>query len=337
MKKMFTFLATVFISVASYAQFPAVGIIGSAVPPYDWSVDVPMQTLDGNIYAGVVTCVAGEAKFRQDAGWAINWGAATFPAGLGVQDGANIPVPAGTYLVIFDRTTGAYNFQTDYTVTYQVDITGYLAGGATLAANGIRVGGTFGTNQGSVAAGPMVDWSPSDANSAMTDLGNNIWSIDVTYPVSTLQGTQTYKFVNGDWGTNEGTDPLNTIAVDGCGTDDGAGNINRSYLLLPGTVCYVWDACTACGSGNVAENAINNLTVSPNPATEVANFKFDVNNASEATITLFDLTGKEVATKTIAVSASNNVEVNTANLSAGSYIYKVFAGDKVATGKLIKQ
>ena len=46
---------------------------------------------------------------------------------------------------------------------------------------------------------------------------------------------------------------------------------------------------------------------------------------------------KEVATKTIAVSASNNVEVNTANLSAGSYIYKVFAGDKVATGKLIKQ
>ncbi|MFZ9613699.1 MAG: T9SS type A sorting domain-containing protein, partial [Crocinitomicaceae bacterium] len=33
----------------------------------------------------------------------------------------------------------------------------------------------------------------------------------------------------------------------------------------------------------------------------------------------------------------NNVELNTANLSAGSYIYKVFAGDKVSTGKLIKQ
>ena len=337
MKKMFTFLATVFISVASYAQFPAVGIIGSAVPPYDWSVDIPMQTLDGNIYAGVVTCVAGEAKFRQDAGWAVNWGAATFPAGLGVQDGANIPVTAGTYLVIFDRTTGAYSFQTDYTVTYQVDITGYLAGGATLNANGIRVGGNFADFGGSVAAGPMVNWSPSDANSAMTDLGNNIWSIDVTYPVSSLQATQIYKFVNGDWGTNEGTDAANTIAVDGCGTDDGSGNINRNYLLLPGTVCYVWDACTACGGSNVAENVINNLTVSPNPTTEVANFKFDVNNASEATITLFDLTGKEVATKTIAVSASNNVEMNTANLSAGSYIYKVFAGDKVATGKLIKQ
>lgn len=337
MKKMFTFLATVFISVASYAQFPAIGMVGSAVPPYDWATDLPMQTLDGNTYVAVVTCVAGAAKFRQDAAWTVNWGSTAFPVGLGTQGGADIPVPAGTYLVIFDRTTGAYSFQTDYTVTYQVDITGYLAGGATLNANGIRVGGNFGTNQGSVAAGAMVDWSPSDANSAMTDLGNNIWSIQVTYPVSTLQGTQTYKFVNGDWGTNEGTDPLNTIAVDGCGTDDGAGNINRNYLLLPGTVCYVWDACTACGGSNVAENVINNLTVSPNPTTEVANFKFDVNNASEATITLFDLTGKEVATKTIAVSASNNVEMNTANLSAGSYIYKVFAGDKVATGKLIKQ
>ncbi|MEY4288362.1 MAG: hypothetical protein RLZZ30_450 [Bacteroidota bacterium] len=337
MKKMFTFLATVFISVASYAQFPAVGIIGSAVPPYDWSVDIPMQTMDGNMYAQIVTCVAGDVKFRQDAGWTINWGSNTFPAGVGVQDGPNITVPAGTYLVVFDRTTGAYNFMTDYTVTYQVDITAYLAGGATLAANGIRIGGNFADNQGSVAAGAMVNWSPSDANSAMTDLGNNIWSIDVTYPVSTLQATQIYKFVNGDWGTNEGTDPANTIAVDSCGTDDGSGNINRTYVLLPGTVCYVWDACSACGASNVAENTINNLTVSPNPTTEVANFKFDVNNASEATIKLFDLTGKEVAAKTIAVSASNNVEMNTANLSAGSYIYKVFAGDKVATGKLIKQ
>ena len=337
MKKLFTLIATAFISVASYAQFASIGMVGSAIPPFDWNTDVPMQTMDGNIYAAIVPCAAGMAKFRQDGAWTVNWGSNTFPAGIGTQGGADIPVPAGTYLVVFDRISGAYNFMTDYTVTLQVDITAYLAGGATLAANGMRVGGLFETNQGSVAAGAMLDWNPLDANSAMTDLGNNIWSIDVTFPVTTLQDTLLYKFVNGDWGMNEGTDPLNTIAVDGCGVVDGGGNINRTYVMLPGSVCYVWDACTACGGSNVAENAINNLTVSPNPATEVANFKFDVNNASEATITLFDLTGKEVATKTIAVSSSNNVELNTANLSAGSYIYKVFAGDKVATGKLIKQ
>ena len=337
MKKMFTFLATVFISVASYAQFPAVGIIGSAVPPYDWSVDIPMQTLDGNIYAGVVTCVAGDAKFRQDAGWAINWGAATFPAGLGVQDGANIPVTAGTYLVVFDRTSGAYQFMTDYTVTYQVDITGYLAGGATLNANGIRVGGNFADFGASVAAGAMVNWSPSDANSAMTDLGNNIWSIDVTFPSTAVDATLLYKFVNGNWGTNEGTDAANTIGAGGCGVDDGAGNVNRT-LVIPAsatTLTYCWDNCTALCATGLDENAISNVVVSPNPTSDVATVKFDLNNASDAIFTLFDLTGKVVMTKTVTAGVSNAIEV--ASINAGTYFYNVKAGDNVATGKLIKR
>ena len=336
MKKIFTLLTALVLGASAFAQFPAVGIIGSAVPPYDWSVDVDMVTLDGDIYAGIVTCVAGEAKFRQDDAWTTNWGASTFPAGVGTQDGPNIPVAAGTYLVVFDRVSGAYSFQTNFDVTYKVDITNYLAGGATLAANGIRVGGNFGDFGGSVAAGPVANWSPGDANSAMTDEGNNIWSITVSYPVASLGATQLYKFVNGDWGSNEGTDAANTIAVDSCGVDDGAGNINRTYVLMPGTVCYVWDACTACGV-SVAENAIANLSVAPNPATDVVNFSFEANNAATATVTLFDLAGKVVATKTVATSTITSVEMNTSSLQAGSYIYNVVAGDKVATGKLIKQ
>lgn len=335
MKKIFTLLTALVMGAVAYAQFPAVGIIGSAVPPYDWSADVDMITVDGEMYAGIVTCVAGEAKFRQDDAWAINWGAADFPIGVGVQDGANIPVAAGTYLVIFNRTTGMYSFQTSFDVTYKVDVTNYLASN-TLAANGIRVGGNFTDNGGSVAAGAVANWSPADANSAMTDEGNNIWAITVSYPVASLGATQFYKFVNGDWGANEGTDAANTIAVDSCGVDDGGGNINRTYTLMPGTVCYVWDACTACGV-SVAENAIANLTVAPNPASDVVNFTFEASNAASATVTLFDLAGKVVATKTVATSALTSVEMNTTALQAGSYIYNVVAGDKVATGKLIKQ
>jgi hypothetical protein len=105
---------------------------------------------------------------------------------------------------------------------------------------------------------------------------------------------------------------------------------------MPGTVCYVWDACTACGV-SVAENAIANLTVAPNPASDVVNFSFEANNAATATVTLFDLAGKVVATKTVATSAITTVEMNTTALQAGSYIYNVVAGEKVATGKLIKQ
>ena len=59
--------------------------------------------------------------------------------------------------------------------------------------------------------------------------------------------------------------------------------------------------------------------------------------SATATVTLFDLTGKVVATQTVATSAVTNVEMNTTALQAGSYIYTVVAGEKVATGKLIKQ
>lgn len=52
---------------------------------------------------------AVDAKFLID-GWSVNWGAAEFPSGFGVQNGANIPVAAGSYIVIFNDITGGYNF-----------------------------------------------------------------------------------------------------------------------------------------------------------------------------------------------------------------------------------
>ncbi|MFO7615205.1 MAG: hypothetical protein R6W71_11250 [Bacteroidales bacterium] len=57
-----------------------------------------------------------EVKFRLNADWAINWGAADFPVGIGVQDGPNIPVPIGLdapvdeYDIIFNCYTGEYTF-----------------------------------------------------------------------------------------------------------------------------------------------------------------------------------------------------------------------------------
>ncbi|MGA1364730.1 MAG: hypothetical protein ACO31C_07290, partial [Schleiferiaceae bacterium] len=69
-------------------------------------------------------------------------------------------------------------------VTYKVDITDYLGAGNTLGANGMRVGGNFADQGATTGGNAMVNWSPSDANSAMTDEGNNIWSITVDYPAS---------------------------------------------------------------------------------------------------------------------------------------------------------
>ena len=208
------------------------------------------------------------------------------------------------------------------TVTYQVDITEYIAGGATLNANGIRVGGNFTT-----AGATIPDWTPSDAASAMTDLGNGLWSIAVTYPAASVGTTQLYKFVNGDWGTNEGV-ATSLIAEDQCGTDDGQGNINRT-LVIPATAAtytFCWDKCAACISSIDEVNKVN-VVAFPNPATDVVNFQID---ATDYVITLTDLAGRTVATST-----TSTIEMS--GLSSGAYLYKVVTNNGTATGKVTKK
>lgn len=57
-----------------------------------------------------VTYEATSLKFAADGSWADNWGAETFPVGLGTNGGANIPIDAGTFTVVFNDILGAYYF-----------------------------------------------------------------------------------------------------------------------------------------------------------------------------------------------------------------------------------
>jgi hypothetical protein len=130
-------------------------------------------------------------------------------------------------------------------VTYRLDATNYLAGGYTVAANGFRIGGNFadlGTS--------LPNWTPIDPACAMTqEPGTNIWKITVTYPISFIGAVQQFKFVNGDWGSNEGSTDLLTY---GCAIDDGFGNINRTFSIpnFDQTMLYCWDWCFMCQNGS---------------------------------------------------------------------------------------
>jgi starch-binding outer membrane protein SusE/F len=91
----------------------AIGIIGNATPG-GWADDTNMfqDPLDTNKYFLTLPLVIGEAKFRANDAWTINWGSTDFPSGIATQDGMNIPIPAtGNYLVNFDKSTGAYSFE----------------------------------------------------------------------------------------------------------------------------------------------------------------------------------------------------------------------------------
>ena len=96
-----------------FQQVP-VGIIGSAIPPYDWSADVPMTSTDGGVTFTLNNFAIndGVCKFRTNGTWATNWGGTDFPSGTGVLGAGDLPVAVGTYDISFNRVTGAYSFQT---------------------------------------------------------------------------------------------------------------------------------------------------------------------------------------------------------------------------------
>jgi starch-binding outer membrane protein SusE/F len=89
-----------------------IGLIGTATPG-GWTSDTNLIKDPTNPYkwSGTLTLTEGEAKFRADNDWAVNWGADSFPTGVATQNGANIPVAeGGNYFITFNSATGEYSF-----------------------------------------------------------------------------------------------------------------------------------------------------------------------------------------------------------------------------------
>jgi len=86
------------------------GIIGSSLG--SWDTDIDMLTSDNVNYSILnLPLVTGGIKFRQDNSWCVNWGNNTFPTGVGISYGPDIPVSnPGVYNVTFNRETGEYSF-----------------------------------------------------------------------------------------------------------------------------------------------------------------------------------------------------------------------------------
>ncbi len=97
--------------------YPSVGILGTATT-VGWASDIDLSTTDGFSYSiSNLVLTDGVVKFRKDNDWLINWGSLDFPTGTGVQNGAEIPVTAGTYDVTFDKSTGNYAFTNTLSTT----------------------------------------------------------------------------------------------------------------------------------------------------------------------------------------------------------------------------
>lgn len=113
--------------------YSTVGIIGDATPGgWDNDTDLTQDADNPHLWTGTITLTAGEAKFRANDSWDVNWGSNTYPSGNGVGNGANIPVSAGTYFVRFNDATGEYSFmKTDRTNPFAtIGIVGFATTGS---------------------------------------------------------------------------------------------------------------------------------------------------------------------------------------------------------------
>jgi len=86
---------------------------------------------------------------------------------------------------------------------------------------------------------------------------------------------------------------------------------------------------------SIETNAIQAVSVYPNPAKNVINFSATLNGASAAQVVVTDLAGRVVANAEILAGAELNL--NIANFAEGTYMYTVVAGESVVTGKFTKQ
>jgi len=102
--------------------YPSIALVGSGAGgwPADPQIDANvLATTDGETYTGTVTLTAvdatvpgsGEIKFRSNNNWTDpNWGGGSFPTGPTVPADNIFVTTAGTYDVVFTRSTGAYTF-----------------------------------------------------------------------------------------------------------------------------------------------------------------------------------------------------------------------------------
>ena len=376
MKKLFTFLSILFITMSSRAQ--VVGMIGDFTG-WGSNPDVVMSTVD-NVNWTVTNqlfSLTGGVKFRLDAAWVTDWGSADFPAGTGTQGGANIPVPAGNYDVAFNSSTGVYTFTP---VVSNFDLIGFNGGfntygtpEAMVSADGLQYGKTdFYFNANGVKfvnsttsqtfGGTMFPMGAALLNGSEIPLTAGFYNVgfDKTIPGYAFQ--QVPVSLIGDFST-----PAFGVDVDMVSTDGGVnftlngfnmptdGNLkfraNASWATNWGGTGFptgtatlgAADLAVPAGTYDVTFNRVTgafNFGAASLTENQLVKVSVSPNPANEVVNFNIDAENFTITLVDMAgkvVATSTSNDMNISSLNNGLYTYLVNTANGVATGKLIKQ
>lgn len=279
-------------------NYTSIGIIGNATPGgWDNDTDMTQDPNNESIWKARLLLTDGEAKFRADNDWAVNWGAGDFPSGVAQLDGANIPIPAGEYKITFNSTTGEYNFE--ILLVFQ---TVGLIGPAT----------------------PNANWD-TDVDMTKDAVNESFWSIP-----SIVLTTGEAKFRAEDaWAVNWG---LGAFPA-GTGTQDGP-NIpitGGTYKVTLNSDSGDYAFSEPSSTTDLLQS--NSISVAPNPAKDVMNITIEAAELQgDVQVILFNTLGQRVLEQNMNIQQT--AAINVAGIVPGKYTLHI-ANGKYIVGKSV--
>ncbi len=287
-----------FLPIITYAT---VGIIGTATPSGDWETDTDMEQdpTDPAIWRLRVILTEGLAKFRADNDWAVNWGAGDFPSGIGVQEGAEIPVEAGEYKITFNSTTGAYSFE-ELIIFSSVGLVG--------------------------TATPTMEWNTNDVQMTKDAVDESFWYIPT---VDLFTGEAKFRAENA-WTVNWGNPAFPT----GTGTQEG-----MNILVIAGTYRVTLNTATgeyAFTEPSSTTNLLdaNSISIAPNPAKDVLNITVTAQELKgDVQVTLFNQKGQKVLTSNLNIQDRATLQVG--SVQPGVYTLHMTNGKSIVGKQVV--
>ncbi|MDX1479291.1 MAG: SusF/SusE family outer membrane protein [Saprospiraceae bacterium] len=273
--------------------FASVGIIGDATPGgWDTDTDMERSPTDSSEWTLRIELTDGEAKFRANDDWAVNWGAGDFPTGVAVRDGANIPITAGEYVVSFNSIFGNYNFRE----LIVFDTMGLIGTGT-----------------------PFGDWD-NDVIMTRDPSDENSWFIEeITLSDAGADGGVKFR-ADRDWTVNWGADSW----PNGIGTQDGpnipsvAGTYGITFNDATGEYAF-GDPITSSNRELLRPSSIKAY---PNPTADLLNVDVSaVEMTGDVQMRVYDMNGKLLVSQTQA--AQDLMQLDVAALPNGIYSLQI--------------
>lgn len=279
-------------------NYTSVGIIGNATPGgWDNDTDMTQDPNDESIWKARLILTDGEAKFRADNAWTVNWGAGDFPSGVAELDGANIPIPAGEYKITFNSTTGEYNFE--ILVVFQ---TVGLIGPAT----------------------PNANWDV-DVDMTKDAVNESFWTI----PSIVLTDGEAKFRAEDAWAVNWGLDawPAGTGTQDGKNIPITGGTYKVTLNSDSGDYAF------SAPSSTIDLLQSNSISVAPNPAKDVMNITIEAAELrGDVQVILFNTLGQRVLEQNMNIQQT--ASINVAGIVPGKYTLHMTNG-KYIVGKSV--